>query len=42
MMGFGHLGAFPAQLEVIQFTDIEIKEAAASPFDYKRMYRGAC
>lgn len=41
MMSYGHLGALPAQLEVTQFVDIEVKEAPGSPFDYSRLYRGA-
>jgi len=40
-MGYGHLGAFPAQLTVRSFTNIEVKENPKSPYDYSHMYRGA-
>ena len=40
-MGYGHLGAYPAQLTVRSFTNIEVKENPKSPYDYSHMYRGA-
>ena len=38
--GYGHLGAFPAQLVVQQFKDIEVKVNPESPYDYGHMYHG--
>jgi hypothetical protein len=38
--GYGHLGAFPAQLVVQQFRDIEVKVNPGSPYDYGHMYHG--
>jgi hypothetical protein len=38
--GYGHLGAFPAQIEVERFSDIEITANPASPYDYSHLYRG--
>jgi hypothetical protein len=37
---YGHLGAFPAQLVVIAFRDIEVKVNPDSPYDYAGLYRG--
>jgi hypothetical protein len=39
--GYGHFGVFPARLEVLSFSDIQIKVNPASPYDYSNMYRGA-
>jgi hypothetical protein len=39
-LGYGHLGAYPAQLIVTQFRDIEVKVNPNSPYDYSNMYRG--
>jgi hypothetical protein len=39
--GYGHLGSFPAQLVVKNFSNIEVVSNANSPYDYKKMYRGA-
>lgn len=41
LSGYGHLGAYPAQLVVKYFTDLEIKANPKSPYDYSKMYRGA-
>jgi hypothetical protein len=41
LYGYGHLGAYPAQLVVKYFTDLEIKMNPKSPYDYSNMYRGA-
>ncbi len=38
--GYGHLGAFPAQLVVQQFRDIQVKVNPESPYDYGPMYHG--
>ncbi len=38
--GFGHLGAFPAQIVVEAFDDIQIIPNAHSPYDYGHIYRG--
>jgi hypothetical protein len=38
--GFGHLGAFPAQIAVGSVSDIEIKVNPHSPYDYANMYHG--
>lgn len=39
--GYGHLGAFPAQLVVKRITNIEVVPSAHSPYDYSNMYHGA-
>ena len=39
--GYGHLGAFPAQITVKTFRDIEVRENPQSPYDYANMYHGA-
>jgi hypothetical protein len=39
-LGYGHLGAFPAQLVVSTFSDIEVIENPKSPYDYGTMYHG--
>jgi len=39
-VGYGHLGAFPAQITVESFRDIEVKVNAKSPYDYANMYHG--
>ena len=39
--GYGHLGAFPAELAVRQFTNIEVTENPGSPYDDGSMYHGA-
>jgi hypothetical protein len=38
--GYGHLGAFPAELQVKRFIDIEVKANPSSPYDYSNIYRG--
>jgi hypothetical protein len=38
--GYGHLGAYPAQLVVDHFADIELKVNPNSPYDYGHMYHG--
>lgn len=38
--GYGHLGVFPAQIVVENFSDIEIRANPKSPYDYAHMYRG--
>ena len=38
--GYGHLGAFPAELVVESFSDIQVKENPKSPYDYADMYHG--
>lgn len=38
---YGHLGAFPAQLVVKRFSQIEVVPNAGSPYDYSKMYHGA-
>jgi hypothetical protein len=37
---YGHLGASPAQIDVVSFRDIEVKENPASVYDYANMYTG--
>jgi hypothetical protein len=37
--GYGHLGFYPAELQVKEFTDIEVKENPKSPYDYGRAER---
>ncbi|HUP02525.1 MAG TPA: hypothetical protein VMU19_00965 [Bryobacteraceae bacterium] len=39
--GYGHLGAFPAELVVTSFSDIQVIENADSPYDYADIYHGA-
>ena len=39
--GFGHLGAFPAQIVVEGFSDVQVVPKANSPYDYDNTYRGA-
>ena len=39
--GYGHLGAFPAQLVVESFHDIEVRENPDSEYDYANMHHGA-
>jgi hypothetical protein len=38
--GYGHLGAYPAELAVDSFSDIQVIENRNSPYDYANMYRG--
>jgi hypothetical protein len=38
--GYGHLGAFPAQIVVDSFRDVEVKESPQSPYDYANIYHG--
>jgi hypothetical protein len=40
LAGYGHLGAFPAQITVESFRNIEIRVNPKSPYDYANMYRG--
>jgi hypothetical protein len=37
---FGHLGQFPAQIDVESIGDIHVKENPGSPYDYGNMYHG--
>jgi hypothetical protein len=39
--GFGHLGAFPAQIVAEAFSDVQLIPSADSPYDYGGSYRGA-
>lgn len=39
--GFGHMGAYPAQLVAERFLDIEVRANPKSPYDYANMYKGA-
>jgi hypothetical protein len=39
--GFGHLGAFPAQIVVEAFDNIQVVPNVDSTYDYGHMYRGA-
>ncbi len=39
--GYGHLGAFPSQITVEYFRNIEIRLNPHSPYDYAHMYHGA-
>jgi hypothetical protein len=39
--GYGHLGAFPAQIVVEAFNDIKIVPNTDSPYDYSRVRRSA-
>jgi hypothetical protein len=38
--GYGHLGAFPAQINVERFRGIEVRVDPKSPYDYADMYHG--
>jgi hypothetical protein len=38
--GYGHLGAFPAQIIVESFRDIEVRVNPQSPYDYANIYHG--
>ena len=38
---YGHLGRFPAQLVVKNFSNIKVVPNANSPYDYSNMYHGA-
>jgi hypothetical protein len=40
MYGYGHLGAFPAQIVVESIRDIDVKKNAQSLYDYGNMYHG--
>ena len=40
MAGYGHLNAFPAQIMVDSFQDVEVRVNANSPYDYANMYHG--
>jgi hypothetical protein len=37
---YGHLGAFPAELQVERFSEVEIKANPVSPYDYAIFARG--
>lgn len=39
--GYGHLGAFPAQITVESFRDIEVRVNPRSAYDHANMYHGA-
>jgi hypothetical protein len=39
--GYGHLGSYPAQIEVEAFDDIQVVANGDSPWDYGHIYRGA-
>jgi hypothetical protein len=34
--GYGHLGGYPAELQVLRFSDIQIKPNSLSPYDYSK------
>ena len=34
LYGYGHLGAWPAALDIVRFEDVQLRYDAASPFDY--------
>ena len=34
LYGYGHLGAWPAELDIVRFEQVELKYDATSPFDY--------
>jgi hypothetical protein len=36
--GFGHLGAFPAQIKVKEIRDVELKQNDKSPYDYSTVF----
>jgi hypothetical protein len=38
--GYGHLGAYPAEIVPQGLKDIEVKENPRSPYDYANMYHG--
>lgn len=38
--GYGHLGAYPAQILVESFQNIEVRVNPQSPYDYAHMYHG--
>jgi hypothetical protein len=38
--GYGHLGAYPAEIVADGLKDIEVKENPRSPYDYANMYHG--
>ena len=38
--GYGHLGAFPAQIIAESMRDIEVRVNPKSPYDYANMYHG--
>lgn len=40
LVGYGHLGAFPAQIIVESFRDIEVRLNPQSPYNYGNMYHG--
>jgi len=40
LTGYGHLDAFPAQIDADTFRHIEVKENPQSPYDYGNMYHG--
>jgi hypothetical protein len=37
---YGHLGAFPAQITVESFREVEVRSNPQSPYDYANMYHG--
>jgi hypothetical protein len=39
--GFGHLGAFPAQIAVEAFDNVQVVPNVNSPYDYGHIHRGA-
>ena len=39
--GFGHLGAYPAQIVVEAVNDVQVVPQPNSPYDYGHIYRGA-
>ncbi len=40
LIGYGHLGVFPAQINVESFRDIEVRVNPKSTYDYANMYHG--
>jgi hypothetical protein len=39
-LGYGHLNAYPAQIMIQSFRDIEVRVNPQSPYDYAHMYHG--
>jgi hypothetical protein len=39
-VGYGHLNAFPAQIVVESFRDVEVRVNPQLPYDYANMYHG--
>jgi hypothetical protein len=39
-LGYGHLNAYPAQITIESFREIEVRVNPHSPYDYAHMYHG--